>query len=357
MSTNSLPTSVIDQFFSYETVNSWKPFGSGHIHDTYQLVLQQQDQEHRYILQRINTVVFKQPQVIMHNLDKITTHLQGLSDYPLQILEPVTTKFGNLWYKPDKENYWRAFPFFENSITVDRPQHPTQAREAAWAFGQFLSAFQNFNVAKLQVTIPDFHDGQQRLKSLKQIIKKDESPRLKPAQSTIDEILEEQKIFQSFTTLSLPQRVVHNDAKINNVLLNDSTFEAICVIDLDTVMPGTLLSDFGDMVRTFTPSISEDEKGEITLDLSIFTAMAEGFLSATQDILEPVEREHLVEGALWITLEQAVRFLIDYLEEDVYYQTDYEEQNLDRAKNQLQFFQIIKAQQKELKAIIEKYSR
>jgi len=354
MENTTPPTAVLEQFFTYDEVERCEPFGSGHIHETFHLVLRQQQEQQRYILQRINTVVFKQPQLIMHNLDKITTHLQGLSYYPLRILEPVATRFGNLWYKPDKENYWRAFPFVENSKTVDRPEHPAQAWEAAWAFGTFLSAFENFNVAKLQVTIPDFHDGYQRLKYFKRLLKKIETPRLQTADAVIEEVLAEQGIFQSFATLSLPQRVVHNDTKINNVLLEKETNKALCVIDLDTVMPGTILSDFGDMVRTFIPSISEDEKGEVTIDTSIFMAMTEGFLASANDMLEPVERDHLVDGALWITLEQALRFLTDYLEDDVYYDKQYEDHNLDRAKNQLQLYQVIKARKEELEKIVER---
>ncbi len=354
MKNTTLPTAVLDQFFSYDEVERFELFGSGHIHDTYQLVLKQQEEKHRYILQRINTVVFKQPQLIMHNLDKITTHLQGLSYYPLQIMEPVATKYGNLLFKPDKENFWRVFPFVENSKTVNRPEHPTQAWEAAWAFGTFLSAFDNFDVAKLQVTIPDFHDGYQRLKYLKRLLKKIETPRLKMAEQLTKQIMDEQGIFQSFATLSLPQRVVHNDTKINNILLENETNKALCVIDLDTVMPGTILSDFGDMVRTFIPSISEDEKGEVTIDTSVFMAMTEGFLGAANDMLVNDEREHLVDGALWITLEQALRFLTDYLEDDVYYDIDYKEHNLDRAKNQFQLYQVIKNRKDELEKIVER---
>ncbi len=336
---------VIRQFFDFQNLVSARPFGTGHINDTFKVEIEEAGAVKSYLLQRLNHNVFRQPEAVMRNIHLVAEHLSR-QDYPLKILAPLPTLSGDFLYRDEAGNYWRAFPFFEKTTTFDKVETPEQAFEAARAFGAFARALDGMDASQLQATIPGFHDGLGRLAYFKKVLKKAAPERLAEAKEEVDEVLQNQLIFNKIANLVLPQRAIHHDTKINNLLFDAQTLKAACVIDLDTVMPGVILSDFGDMMRTFTSAADEDEAdvSKVEMRMPVFEALSEGFLSEIGGLLTLAERANLTEGGRWLTLMQAVRFLADYLEGDVYYKTKYPAHNLVRTRNQLALFRSMTGQ-------------
>ena len=335
--------SVIRQFFDFQNLISLAPFGSGHINDTFRVEIQQYEAAKSYLLQRLNHQVFRQPEAVMRNIRLVAEHLSR-QDYRLENLAPLPTADGRFLHKDDAGNYWRVFPFFENTVTFDKVDTPEQAYEAARAFGAFARALDSMDASTLQPTIPGFHNGEKRLEYFREVLSRAIPERLAAAQPEVEEVLQNQLIFKKIASLKLPLRVIHHDTKINNVLFDAATMRAVCVIDLDTVMPGIVLSDFGDMMRTFTSPTDEDETdlSKVEMRLPVYEAIQAGFLEEMGTLLTHVERESLAEGGRWLTLMQVVRFLADYLEGDVYYKTHYPEHNLVRTRNQLALFRSMR---------------
>jgi Ser/Thr protein kinase RdoA (MazF antagonist) len=335
---------IISQFFDYAGFVRCQPFGSGHINDTFRLEVQSEGLSRPWLLQRLNHQVFQQPDVVMENIRLVSEYLSAQPTYPLQVLCPVPALDGRLLHRDAAGNYWRVFPFFENTISFDRVETPEQSFEAARAFGCFARALNGMDASRLRPTIPGFHDGLRRLAYFMEVLERALPDRLSNAGEEVASILAESSMFEEVDRLPLPLRVIHHDTKINNVLFDASTRKAVCVIDLDTVMPGIILSDFGDMMRTFTNAAGEDEAdaSKVFMRVDVYEALSEGFLSEMSDLLTPAEREHLPGGGLWLTLMQAVRFLADYLEGDVYYKTAYAGHNLVRTRNQLALFRSMK---------------
>ncbi len=330
---------IVRQFIDFQLFVNAVPFGVGHINDTFKVEVRQNDRLVHYLLQRINHQVFQQPERVMENISLIAQHLSH-QDYPLKILTPFPLKLG-AWVHQDAEaNYWRLFPFFENTITFDKVESEEQAYKAAKAFGAFAKSLNEVDVSRLRATIPGFHDGQARLAQFKIILQKAIPERLQEASAEVEMVLDNQLIFNKIAKLNLPLRAIHHDTKINNLLFDKDTLQPVAVVDLDTVMPGIILSDFGDMVRTFTCPADEDEVDleKVEMRPSYNQAVSEGFLSEMRTLLIPAELENLGEGGRWMTLMQALRFLGDYLMGDVYYKTKYPGHNLIRAKNQLALF-------------------
>ncbi len=330
---------VIHQFFDFQKLVSALPFGTGHINDTFRVQIEEAGSVKSYLLQRINHNVFRQPEAVMRNIHLVAEHLSR-QEYPLEILAPLPALSGDFLYRDEVGNYWRVFPFFEKTTTFDKVETPEQAFEAARGFGVFARALDGMDASQLQPTIPGFHDGMQRLAYFKEVLKKAIPERLAEAKAEVAEVLQNQLIFKKIASLGLPQRAIHHDTKINNLLFDVQTLKAICVIDLDTVMPGIILSDFGDMMRTFTSAADEDETdvSKVEMRMPFFQALSEGFLSEMGSLLAPAEKDNLTEGGRWLTLMQAVRFLADYLEGDIYYKTKYPSHNLVRTRNQLKLF-------------------
>lgn len=335
--------SIIRQFFDYQKLVSIEPFGAGHINDTYRVEIREGDVAKTWLLQRLNHQVFRQPEAVMHNIRLVAQHLAG-QPYPLQILAPQPDRSGDWLHRDGAGNYWRVFPFFENTVTFDRVETEAQAFEAARAFGTFARALDGLDASQLQTTIPGFHDGEKRLAHFLAVLKKAMPARLDEAKVEVEEILQNQLIFKQIASLPLPRRAIHHDTKINNLLFDARSHRVVCVIDLDTVMPGIVLSDFGDLVRTSVSLADEDEADltKVVMRHSIFRALHEGFLSEMGDLLTTAERDALPDAGPWLTLMQAVRFLGDYLEGDVYYKTQYPQHNLVRARNQLALFRAMK---------------
>ncbi len=339
---------------------------TGLINDTYIAVFDDNNQQTGFVLQRINTLVFNKPVEVMANIDLILAHQAKKvmldPDHPdpkRGLLKLVYTNDERSFYQDEDDNCWRVYYYIENTVDFDMAETEAQAYEAAKMFGRFGNYLSDLDVKQMHATIPDFHNIVKRYEALELSSKKDEVNRKDKCLKEIDFALDRKYLCNIITNLlkdsKIPVRVTHNDTKINNVLMDHETLKGLCVIDLDTVMPGTVLSDFGDMVRTFTNSVNEDvpDVSKVKMRLNIFRAMAEGYLSEANDFLTPVEKSNLVYGGKLITLMQGIRNLTDYLKGDVYYKIDYPEHNLDRTRNQFALIRSIEKQEKKMEEIIE----
>ncbi|MEM1326544.1 MAG: aminoglycoside phosphotransferase family protein [Bacteroidota bacterium] len=328
------------QFIDNQSIESIQPLGNGHIHQTYLVDIYG---DNAFVLQRINTQVFRDPNGIVSNMKYIAAHLEQQPSYAMKLLHPLATKDGQYLHVDTQNHHWRATPFLDNTTSYSKIETPEQAAAAAKAFGQFAYALRDFPVEQLAITLPGFHDSASRYEYYQHIKPKASLERLQQAQSVIQFVEEEASLFQQVIDLNLPLRVVHNDTKADNVLLDAVIYSGVCVIDLDTVMPGTILSDFGDMVRTFTNSHAEDHAPakDIEARYDVFEALSHAYLKEIHPMLTETEKTHLLDGALWIILEQVLRFLTDFLANDVYYPIHYPMHNLVRAENQMALWQSI----------------
>ncbi len=353
---------IARQFFKIERWHGATPLGAGNINDTYRIDFQAIGQRQSAVLQRLNHEVFRDPQAVMDNAEVVAQHLTK-TNFPLKIPAPLPTLDGQMLHvareglRPETHSpqvsdlptktYWRAFPFFENTYAPETAATPEIAHEAAKAYGQFLRHLANCQSPIAEV-IPGFHDSDKRWISFLEILEKDPADRRKLAEKEIAQLLELESIFLKISHLKtsgqLPERLTHNDTKAGNILLDCATNRAVAVIDWDTVMPGTVLSDYGDMVRTFAPDrpeTADPAREKIALRTDILAALTEGFLAETAAFLTPAERENLPLGGQWLVAEQALRFLADYLAGDPYFKIEYPEQNLVRARNQLAVSQLL----------------
>lgn len=329
---------LLQHFFDCDHYISAVPIPGGNINDTYEVRVVQQGQPQSWLLQRLNHHVFQTPEAVMENLKKVADHLHG-SQYPYAVPAPMPTKQGDYLHKDADGNYWRVFPFIPNAFVPEGQVTPDIAKQAAQTYGAFANALRDFPVGLLAETIPGFHDTMKRWAYFEAVLSQDLMGRKSSVTQEIDALMGLKPVFEQVAQLkasgALPLRVTHNDTKAGNILFNRDTHRPVAVIDLDTVMPGTILSDFGDMVRTFTPDHPEGYDGPVTCRADILKAIHEGFLSETAHFLTSTEQEHLLLGGLWITGEQALRFLSDYLAGDAYYKIQYPDHNLVRARNQL----------------------
>ena len=330
---------IIRQFFEFDKIKNCQPFGNGHINDTYKVELIKNKLNLSFLLQRFNHRVFTQPFSVMDNIGKVAEYLLK-TDYSLQVIRPYKNKKGHWLYVDQNENYWRIFNFIEGTVSFNKIESADLAYEGARAFGVFTKTLNGFKASELNSTIPGFHNGETRLIDFKNAIENAQPSRKKTAKKYIAEILGQQFFLKKINSLKLPLRVIHHDTKINNILFEKNTLQAAAVVDLDTVMPGVILSDFGDMVRTFTNSADEDEPdtSKVEMRKDIFQAVQDGFLSEMDGVLNETEMEYLKFAGPWLTLMQAIRFLGDYLMGDLYYKTKYPDHNLVRAKNQWALF-------------------
>ena len=335
-------------------------FHKGHINDSFVIDVRRKCS---FFLQRINHHVFKDPERLIENLIRVNAAMQqhygkDANRYPA-IMQNRNKKF---FYKDHDGNFWRMMNFVSESRSFNIAENAEVAREGAAAFGLFQLAIMNEDPAEYIPTIPNFHHLGMRLEQLKDAIEKDALNRGQIAQREIDfalarlnygDILEEllrKKI--------IPQRVTHNDTKLNNVLFENDSIKSICVVDLDTVMPGTVLYDYGDMVRTFTSPVEEDEPdpAKVVFREEIFEALTEGYLSELGDSLTKEEKEHLLFGAKIMLLMIGARFLTDFLEGDHYFKTTRENHNLDRCRNQFILLRQLEEKETNLQNIILKYA-
>jgi len=331
---------------------SAEPYGNGHINDTFAVVFNQGGTNVRYILQRINGGIFKTPIKLMENIAHVTKHIhekakaRGANDISRRVLTLVQTMNGENFVCDQDGSVWRCYIFVENSKSWDIIETPEQAFEAAKAFGAFQRDLMDYNGPQLFETIPMFHHTPSRFATLQKAVQEDIKNRAASVKSEIDFALSHANLANSLISLQekgiIPERITHNDTKLNNVLLDNKTGEGICVLDLDTVMPGLSLYDFGDMVRTATNPVAEDELdlSKVVVQVSMFEAIAKGYLEGTAGTLLPVEREHLVTSGKLLTFECGIRFLTDYLQGDTYFKIKREAHNLDRCRTQ---FALVKS--------------
>lgn len=346
----NLHEKIILAFFPDARQARITPINDGLINETWKAAFQTDAGERQVVLQRINTQLFREPQLLMENFEQIAAHLSGRPDYPLGVLQPFKTAAGELFFTaPEDQSAWRVLPYFENSFAPTALPGPEQARRAAHAYGLFLTALRDFPVARLYVPLPGFHDTHTRFEHFRAVVAADPVGRLAEVRPAVTALLDAEylstRVRQGIQSGELPLRVTHNDTKAGNVLLHTMDERAVAVIDWDTVMPGALLSDYGDMVRTFVPDRYEDAPAEgLSIRKSVWEALDDGFLSATRHWLSPTERDLLHWGAAWIASEQALRFLTDYLSGDTYYKIKYPTHNLVRAHNQLALLQALLAE-------------
>ncbi|MCK4958334.1 MAG: aminoglycoside phosphotransferase family protein [Planctomycetes bacterium] len=341
-----------------------RQFGSGHINETFLAVYDEAGSEASYVIQRINHSIFKDPQALMDNMVLVTNHIRGKliqrgeSDIHRKVVEVIPAVNGNNFVLDDSGNYWRALKFIAGASTFDVCPSLEHIYRASEAFGNFQVMLSDLPADDLKETIPDFHNSPKRLDDLKKALGADRCDRVCSAEPEIKFILGHCEIFGRLAKLveggDIPLRIAHNDTKINNVMFDDTSGEALCVIDLDTVMPGLSLSDFGDIVRTTVSDAEEDEQdlSKVTLDISRFEAIVRGYLASAGKILNKAEKDSLLVGAKNIILEQAVRFLTDHLEGDTYYKTHRPNHNLDRCRTQIRLFELVLKHEKELNEII-----
>jgi hypothetical protein len=334
------------------------PHGSGHINDTYCVVFRREGLQFRSILQRINTNIFKNPAALMENVQQVTSHLAAQTadepDCDRRVLSLIATRDGHAWYEDADGSFWRAYRFIERARSYDCVESAAQAFQAGKAFGRFQQLLVSLPSPRLHDTIPDFHNTPKRFLALEQAIERDVADRAIVCKKEIEFALAHRPITRVLLDANLPERVTHNDTKLNNVLLDDTTGEGICVIDLDTVMPGVSLYDFGDMMRTTTSPTSEDERdlSKVKSQFPMFEALARGYLSSAGKFLSEAEKEKLVTSGMLIAFEQGVRFLADFLGGDVYYKVHRDRHNLDRCRTQFKLVESIEQQQERMERLV-----
>jgi len=329
-----------------------RPFGSGLINNTWLISNAGTD----FILQRINHNVFKNPVDIASNIHLICDHFKNR--HPSYLFPcPRKTLAGDQMLFINDEGYFRVFPFIKNSHTTDVVSSSSQAYEAAKQFGRFTNLLSEFPVDKLKITIPDFHNLSLRYSQFESAIKNGNKERIEEATESIRFLKEQYEIAgkseQTSKDPGFKKRVTHHDSKISNVLFDENNL-GLCVIDLDTVMPGYFISDFGDMMRTYLSPVSEEEKdlNKIEIREEYFKAIADGYLSEMGNELTAIEKEHLVYAGKFMTYMQALRFLTDYLNNDIYYGSKYEGHNFIRANNQVALLKKIIEKEKILQKLI-----
>jgi hypothetical protein len=333
-------------------------FGSGHINDTWRAVFRHADTSMRFILQRINTHIFTRPAALMENIQRVTAHLAlQVADEPdsgRRVLTLISTNDGDTFHVDLDGGHWRAYRFIENARTYDAVESPQQAFQAARAFGRFQQMLAELPAPRLHDTIPDFHHTPKRFEALERALEADVANRAVLAKAEIGFAYAHREIARVLLDAGLPERVTHNDTKFNNVMLDDTTGEGICVIDLDTVMPGLALYDFGDMVRTATSPTPEDELdlSKVTMQFPMFEALVRGYLSTTGSFLTSAEKQYLVFSGKLITFEQGIRSLTDYLAGDTYYKVSREGHNLDRCRTQFKLIESIERQERMMHALV-----
>jgi Ser/Thr protein kinase RdoA (MazF antagonist) len=350
---------IAKQFRVYGDFVSARPYRSGHINDTYLVVLNQGGLPVSYIFQRINHHVFKRPPELMDNITRVTGHIRaklesaGVEDPFRRVLTVIPTREQLSYCKDKGGNYWRAYVFITGAHTYDTPISNEQAFQVAYAFGKFQEMMVGLPGPPLHETIPDFHNAPVRFEEFRHSLKSDRRGRAKLAGPEIDFLTEHAGLFAVLPGLvkkgKIPVRITHNDTKVNNVMLDDETGEGICVIDLDTVMPGLTLYDFGDLARTTLCDAAEDERDlrKVEINISRFEAILKGYLSAAGGFLNKTEVSHLPTGAKMMTLLIGMRFLIDFLDGDHYFKIQREMHNLDRCRVQFKLVRSMIEQETE----------
>ena len=342
-------------------------YGQGHINDTFVVHTQPEDAScRRFILQRMSAAAFKRPDQLMENIMGVTEYLgreiesRG-GDREREALRVIRPRNGEPYYTDSANGAWRVYPFVEDTICYQTAETPALFAASGRAFGRFQRLLQGYPAQTLHETIPHFHDTEDRLAKLKAALAADKLGRAAECRPELDFVLSREAdcsvALQALRDGVLPLRVTHNDTKLNNVLMDRDSGEGLCIIDLDTVMPGLSINDFGDSIRFGANHSAEDEKdlSKVNLDVSLFETYTQAFLEGAGGTLTAAEIDYLPWGAKLMTFECGIRFLTDYLEGDVYFHTTRDGQNLDRCRTQFKLVSDMEAHWDELAEIVKKY--
>ncbi|WP_442795169.1 phosphotransferase enzyme family protein [Pelobium manganitolerans] len=345
-------------------IESAKPFGSGHINDTI-FIKNAETNSPDYLLQRINHHIFRDVEGVVVNIARVSAHLDHKLNGEFKtengverVLTLIPTLKGSLFFKDEDGNFWRMYHFIEDSVSYDLVSSAKQAYEGGEAFGRFQRMLADMDATLLTETLPNFHNIKFRLNNFYQALADDVKGRVKEIPEEIELIKSYEEFMCSLYEMGqagkLPTRITHNDTKFNNILF-DKNDRVICIIDLDTVMPGYVAYDFGDAIRSLVNTAEEDEAdiSKINVNMSLFKAYTEGYLKEAGNFLTPEEVESLYLAVFLFPYMQGIRFLTDYLQGDTYYKTAYPTHNLVRTRSQFQLFKKLWSYKSEIKSIIE----
>ncbi len=353
---------ILSNFELEGTVRSADPYGNGHINQTFVVVSEiDKGSAVRYILQALNKNVFADSAGLMGNIAKVTDFLKANVTDARGVMHVIHTKDGGYYHIDEEGTCWRVYDFVEDSICLEHPESTSDFYECAYAFGNFQRQLNDFPADTLVETIPDFHNTPKRYRDFLKAVEEDVCGRAKDVKEEIEFIKSEADfypvLFENHKAGKLPLRVTHNDTKSNNVMLDAKTKTALCVIDLDTIMPGFSVTDFGDAIRFGANTAAEDEKdvSKVSLDMDMFDMYTKGFLAGCGGLLGEDEIMLLPEGAKMMTIECGMRFLTDYLQGDTYFRTAYSGHNLVRTRTQLELVRDMNRHWDEMKAIVKKY--
>ncbi len=341
-------------------------FSTGHINETYLSSFQSETGRRNYVHQKINHNVFKEPEKVMLNIERVTRHarqkiIASGGDPARETLNIVPTLGGETFHRDDDGNYWRTYHQIQGARTYEMVEDLRHVYNASKAFGKFQRMLSDLPGGRLYETIPNFHNTPRRFEAFMDAVLCDAHNRAQQVKPEIDFVLNHESrmsvIVDGMQLGAIPERVTHNDTKLNNVMIDDATGEGICVIDLDTVMPGSVLYDFGDSVRIGACTAAEDEQNLnlVNIDLTMFDRLARGYLEANCDFLTPLEIDLLPFSAMLLSLACGMRFLTDHLNGDVYFRIHRPNHNLDRCRTQFKMVSEIEKNMEQLTAIVNRY--
>lgn len=373
LNVEEIKNNVAVQFKTAGEINGIEPYGSGHINDTFRLTCNlPEGGVKRYILQKMNDDIFKNPDGLMENVMNVTSFLRRKiiaagGDPERETLNVIPTVEGKNYLRKDKEDgsydYWRMYTFIENATSFDEVKEPQDFYNSALSFGNFQRMLADYPADTLHETIENFHNTVKRFENFKKAVEEDVCGRAAEVREEIGFVLEREAdthvICDALSQKRIPLRVTHNDTKLNNIMIDDETGKGLCVIDLDTVMPGSALYDYGDSIRFGASTGAEDEKNLdlVSVDLGLFDIYTKGFLEGCGGSLTKEEIELFPMGAKIMTFECGIRFLTDYLQGDVYFKIYKPEHNLDRARTQFKLVADMEAKWEEMKEIVNKYNK
>lgn len=360
---------IVSQFLNEgDKMVSVGPFGEGHINDTYAAVIENNGEKRRIIVQRINHSIFTEPAALMDNIYGVTTFLKKIieangGDVLRETLTVIPAKDGKLYFVDEGGNYWRSYIFIEGATTYQSIQTKEDFYNCGAAFGNFQRLLADYPADQLSESIPNFHNTEKRFEAFVEAVNKDICGRAKDVQAEIEFAMARKEAACEIVNMlkegKIPLRVTHNDTKLNNIMIDDATGKAICIIDLDTIMPGAAAYDFGDSIRFGASTGAEDEVdlSKIEMSLELFEVFASGYLSVAKEFLTDEELYSLSIGAKIMTFECGIRFLTDYLSGDTYFKIHRPNHNLDRCRTQFKLVADMEKKMDQMHVIVNKYAK